>query len=151
MKEEIHNDGYTISTDQDKLDIPMIHQYLSEVSYWAQEVPLEVVRRSVRNSFCFGLYHGEKQVGFARLITDKTTFAYLCDVFVLPEHRGKGLSKWLLSVMHAHPDLQSLRRWVLVTRDAHGLYQQFGWETLPEDVVPKYMQLHKPDVYKKTP
>lgn len=146
---EIEKDGYTISTDAAKLDLTVIHQYLSRDSYWAQHIPLEVVERSIANSFCFGVYRNSRQVGFARLVTDKATFAYLADVFILPEHRGKGLSKWLLSVIHSHPEMQGLRRWLLGTKDAHDLYKQFGWAPLPEDVVPRFMQLHTPDVYAK--
>lgn len=146
---EIEKDGYTISTDAAKLDLAVIHQYLSRDSYWAQNIPLEVVERSIANSFCFGVYHNSQQVGFARLVTDKATFAYLADVFILPEHRGKGLSKWLLTVMHSHPEMQGLRRWLLGTKDAHDLYKQFGWVPLPEDMVPRFMQLHTPDVYSK--
>ncbi len=109
---------------------------------------MEVVKRSIANSFCFGVYLHDKQIGFARMITDKATFGYLADVFILPEHRGKGLSKWLIATIHAHPELQGLRRWMLGTKDAHGLYKQFGWMPLPEEVVPRFMQLHNPDVYK---
>jgi GNAT superfamily N-acetyltransferase len=145
--DEVSRDGYVISTDPARLDVEAVHQYLSRDSYWAQNIPLDTVRRSLENSFCFGVYDGDKQVGLARLVTDKTTFAYLCDVFILPAHRGKGLSKWLLSVMHAHPDLQGFRRWLLGTKDAHELYAQFGWSRLPDDVVPRIMQLHNPDVY----
>lgn len=123
---EISEHGYLISTDTSKLDISMIHQYLSEESYWAKNIPYEVVERSVAQSLCFGIYYEDKQVGLARLITDKATFAYLCDVFILPAHRGKGLSKWMLSVIQSHPEMQGLRRWLLGTRDAHGLYTQFG-------------------------
>ncbi len=143
--------GYSISTDPGLLNVSMIHRYLSEESYWAKQIPLSVVERSVANSFCFGVYHQNEQVGFARLVTDKATFAYLADVFILPEHRGKGLSKWLVQTIHAHPDLQGLRRWVLATRDAHGLYAQFGWKPLPEEIVPRFMQLHNPDVYQSVP
>lgn len=146
---EIKKDGYTISTDAAKLDLAVIHQYLSRDSYWAQNIPLKVVERSVANSFCFGMYHNGEQVGFARLITDKATFAYLADVFILPGHRGKGLSKWLMSVIHSHPDMQGLRRWMLGTKDAHDLYKQFGWEPLNGEVVPRFMQLHNPEVYNK--
>lgn len=140
-------EDYLISTDPDRLDIPLIHQYLAEQSYWAKNIPFDVVKRSLANSFCFGIYHHNQQVGLARLITDKTTFAYLCDVFILEAHRGKGLSKWLLATIHAHPDMQGLRRWMLGTMDAHGLYAQFGWTALPEEAVPRFMQLHYPDVY----
>lgn len=144
---ELSENGYLVSTDPSKLDIPMIHKYLSQESYWAKNIPFEVLERSIANSFCFGVYHYEKQIGLARLITDKATFAYLADVFILEEHRGKGLSKWLLSIIHSHPDMQGLRRWMLGTRDAHRLYAQFGWVPLPEEIVPRFMQLHNPDVY----
>ncbi len=149
MSTDMYNGDYCISTDPAKLDIGVIHQYLSVESYWAQNIPLDVVQRSIDHSFCFGLYHLDQQVGFARLVTDKATFAYLADVFILPEHRGKGLSKWMISVIHAHPDMQGLRRWLLGTKDAHGLYAQFGWTPLPEALVSRFMQLHNPDVYNK--
>ena len=144
---DILKEGYLISTDPARLDISMIHQYLAEESYWAKKIPVGVVQKSIANSFCFGVYHHDKQIGLARLVTDKATFAYLCDVFILEEHRGKGLSKWLLTTIHAHPDMQGLRRWMLGTKDAHGLYAQFGWTSLPEEQVSRFMQLHKPDVY----
>ncbi|MEN9298717.1 MAG: hypothetical protein RLZZ429_1030 [Bacteroidota bacterium] len=141
------NEGYTISTEPDRLDIRCIHQFLSDASYWAKDVPMEIVKRAIQNSLCFGVYHFEKQIGFARLVTDQATFAYLADVFILDEYRGKGLSKWLIETIHAHPDLQGLRRWMLVTKDAQGLYQQFGWELIPESMVGRFMQIHRPDVY----
>ena len=140
--------GYRISTEKSLLALTVIHQYLSEESYWAQNIPLEVVKRAIENSLCFGLYYKNTQIGFARVITDKSTFAYLADVFILPSHRGKGLSKWLLETIHAHTDLQNLRRWLLGTKDAHALYAHFGWEPLPEEMVSRFMQLHNPDVYK---
>lgn len=144
---DLVKEGYLISTDPVRLDIPLIHQYLTEESYWAKNIPVEVVQKSLANSFCFGIYHHNKQVGLARLITDKATFAYLCDVFILKEHRGKGLSKWLLATIHAHPDMQGLRRWMLGTRDAHGLYTQFGWTLVKEEQFARFMQVHNPDVY----
>ena len=153
---EVEKDGYIISTDSSKLNLEMIHHYLSKESYWAENIPFETVKKSVENSLCFGLYHYDKQripsviqVGFARLITDKTTFAYLADVFILEEYRGKGLSKFLISAIHAHPELQTLRRWMLGTKDAHGLYAQFGWALFTEDQMKRFMQLHNPDVYKQ--
>ncbi len=121
---------YVISTDPARLDLETIHTYLSGSSYWAQGRPLEVVRRSVENSLCFGLYHRARQVGFARVITDRATFAWLADVFVLDEARGQGLGKWLVETILAHPDLQGLRRWVLATKDAHSLYSRFGFAPL---------------------
>lgn len=144
---EMREKGYIISTDNGKLDIARIHQYLSEESYWAKNIPFEVVEKSLANSLCFGVYFQQSLVGFARCVTDKATFAYLADVFIIAEHRGKGLSKWLMETIHAHPDMQGLRRWMLGTRDAHGLYAQFGWTPLPQDQVPRFMQLHRPDVY----
>ncbi len=145
---EAAKDDYLVSTDPAKLDLAVIHKYLSEESYWAKHIPFEVVKRSVDHSFCFGLYYRGQQVGFARMITDKATFGYLADVFILPEHRGKGLSKWMLGFIHSHPDLQGFRRWLLGTLDAHELYKQFGWAPLPPEVVSRFLQLHTPDVYK---
>lgn len=133
-----------ISDEQGLLDIPFIHQYLSR-SYWAQNIPFETVEKSIRNSMPFGIYLGNQQVGFARVITDKTTFAYLADVFVIEEQRGKGFSKMLLGFIHSHPELQNLRRWMLGTFDAHKLYEQFGWTQLP--IPERFMQKHNPDVY----
>ena len=122
--------GYKISTDQDLLDLDVIHNYLSNVSYWSKGITKEKVQRSIENSMCFGVYKDGKQVGLARVVTDKAIFAYLCDVFILDEYRGNGLSKWLLQTILAHPDLQGLKRWILATLDAHGLYKQFGFAPL---------------------
>lgn len=144
---EFTKGDYSISTDIDRLDLGVIHGYLSGESYWAKGIPLETVKRSINNSLCFGIYHNEAQVGFARLVTDKATFAYLADVFIVDAHRGLGLSKWLVEVIHAHPDVQGLRRWMLGTRDAHGLYAQFGWTKIPEELIGRFMQRHDPDVY----
>lgn len=144
-----HRPPYEISTDHNRLQIDLIHRYLSQESYWAQDIPLAVVERSLQHSLCFGVYDVNGQVGFARVITDRATFAYLADVFILPGHRSKGLSKQLMQSIHEHPDLQELRRWVLFTRDAHGLYAQFGWTPVPEEMMPRMMQLHNPDVYGK--
>ena len=123
---------YIISTDRSLLDIRLIHQFLSQESYWAQNIPLDVVQRSIENSLCFGVYCHDQQVGFARVITDQATFAYLADVFVLTEHRGKGLSKHLMETISNWPTLQGLRRWMLATRDAHALYNQFGFAALDQ-------------------
>jgi GNAT superfamily N-acetyltransferase len=122
-------DGYLISTDASMLDLEVVHAYLSR-SYWAAGVPEDVVRRSIENSLCFGVYRGEEQAGFARVVTDRATFAYLADVFVLDEHRGQGIGKWLLEVILSHPDLQGLRRWMLATRDAHDLYRRYAFTEL---------------------
>jgi len=147
---EAANGGYVISTDNSLLNVAVIHDYLSLQSYWANNIPLEVVEKSIKNSLCFGLFNDQQQVGFARLVTDKATFAYLADVFILPAHRGKGLSKWMIEVIQSHPELQGLRRWMLGTKDAHGLYEQFGWTVLPEEVRSRFMQRHFPDLYKLT-
>ena len=123
---------YTISTDKAQLDIALIHRFLSQESYWAQNIPLDVVQRSIDNSLCFGVYHHDQQVGFARVITDQATFAYVADVFIVPEHRGQGLSKQLMTVISDWPTLQGLRRWMLATNDAHALYRQFGFAALDQ-------------------
>jgi GNAT superfamily N-acetyltransferase len=145
--DELAVTGYRISTDIAEMNVETIHRYLSESSYWAKNIPLGVVQRSIRYSLCFGVFQGNEQVGFARMITDRATFGYLADVFILPEHRGRGLSKWLVATIQSHPDLQGLRRWLLGTLDAHGLYAQFGWQPLPETMVSRFMQIHQPDVY----
>jgi len=124
------NKGFKISTDKGLLEKEMIFRYLNEVSYWAKGVSKETVLTSINNSMCFGVYKDGKLIGFARVVTDKATFAYLCDVFILDGFRGLGLSKWLLQTILAHPDLQGLRRWLLATADAHGLYNQFGFMPL---------------------
>ncbi|MFZ6029627.1 MAG: GNAT family N-acetyltransferase [Chloroflexota bacterium] len=123
---DFSRDGYTISTDRERLDIHGIHRWLNESSYWAQGRPLETVQRSIDNSLCFGVYDGEQQVGFCRVVTDYATFGWLCDVFVLESHRGRGLSKWLIETVVAHPDLCNIRRLLLATRDAHTLYRRYG-------------------------
>lgn len=138
-------DGFTITTDKSKMDIDVIHGYLSR-SYWAQGIPRVTVKKSMEGSLCFAVLNGSRQVGFARVITDKATFGYLADVFILEEYRGKGLSKWLMEIILGHPELQNFRRLLLSTRDAHGLYRQFGFKDLvsPEN----WMQVHNPEVYK---
>jgi GNAT superfamily N-acetyltransferase len=108
----------------------MIHRYLSEESYWAKHIPRDLVERSIENSICFGAYDGDRQIGFARAVTDAATFAYIGDVFVLAPYRGRGVSKQLMQAMREHPDLQRLRRWHLLTYDAHALYEQFGFHKL---------------------
>ena len=134
---------YDISADPGRLQPDAIHAYLVR-SYWSPGVPRAVVERAIANSLCFGIYAGDSQVGFARVVTDKATFAYLADVYVLEEHRGQGLSKRLVATIQAHPDLQGLRRFMLATADAHGLYAQFGFKPLaaPERV----MEIRNPDV-----
>ncbi|MBO0949275.1 GNAT family N-acetyltransferase [Fibrella forsythiae] len=126
------NSNITISTDKARLDVRLIHQFLSQESYWATNIPIETVQRSIDNSLCFGLYEDANQIGFARVITDQATFAYLADVFILADYRGRGFSKQLIAAVSAWPALQGLRRWVLVTRDAHELYTQFGFTALDQ-------------------
>lgn len=140
-------DGYEISTDKNKLDIPFIHQYLSTASYWAKNIPLDIVKKSIEGSVCFGVYDLQpgfpagKQVGFARMVTDCATFGYLADVFIIDQHRTKGLSKWLMEIIIHYPDFKNLRRWMLATKDAHGLYKQFGFTELdkPERIMQKIL------------
>ncbi len=129
---EYERDGYLISTDKARLDVGLIHEFLSQSSYWAKGRPLEIVQRSIEYSLCFGVYKGAQQVGFARVVTDRATFAWLCDLFIVEAHRGQGLGKWLVACIMAHPDLQTLRGFLLATRDAHELYRRYGgFEALP--------------------
>jgi GNAT superfamily N-acetyltransferase len=137
------HEGFVISTDPARLDVGAVHGYLSR-SYWATGIAKEVVGKSVEESLCFGLYEASRQIGLARVITDKATFAYLCDVYILEDYRGRGLGKWLLSVVRSHPDLQRLRRFVLLTRDAHALYEQFGFSRLEQ---PDWYMEIKGDAY----
>jgi len=119
-----------ITTNTERLDLDLIHVYLSEESYWASGIPFELVERSIENSLCFGAFENGAQVGFARVVTDYATFGYLADVFVLSSHRGQGIGRQLLEAVKNHPDLQRLRRWHLVTRDAHGLYKEIGFREI---------------------
>lgn len=120
-----------ISTDKSKLDIHLIHNYLSKESYWAKDRSIEIVKKSIENSLCFGVYDQDgNQIGFARVVTDYAVFAWVMDVFILPSHKGKGYGKQLMDFIIHHPDLQTLKRWGLATQDAHGLYQQFGFTSL---------------------
>jgi GNAT superfamily N-acetyltransferase len=137
---------YIISTDRSRFDVEMIYGFLTH-SYWAEGVPRDVLQRSIDNAMCFGVFDGDRQIGFARVITDCATYAYVGDVFILESHRGRGLSKLLMKAIMEHADLQGLRRWSLVTTDAHGLYQQFGFTPLANPQ--RYMELANPDVYKK--
>ena len=137
--------NYTIDTDKSKLDLNTIQSFLTNESYWAKERTLEQTIRAIENSICFGLYNETRLIGFARVVSDQATFAYIGDVFVIGEFRGQGLSKWLMEMMLEHPDLQGLRRWILATQDAHGLYHQFGFEELkhPE----RWMERPAPNAY----
>ncbi|MBX0291316.1 GNAT family N-acetyltransferase [Hymenobacter sp. HSC-4F20] len=137
---------YTVSTDPSRLDIPLIHRYLAEGSYWATNIPLETVERALANSLCFGVYGPDgSQVAFARVITDRATFAWLCDVFVLPEFQGQGISKQLMQEVWSHPDIRDVRRQMLATLDAHGLYQQFGF--IPLTNPERYMEVKRSNPY----
>ena len=142
----VHKDAYSISTDKERLDIPYIHAFLSH-SYWAENIPVATVQRSIDGSLCFGVYEAGRQLGFARVITDKATFGYLADVFIDEQYRGRGLSKWLMETIMAHPDVQGLRRFMLATRDAHGLYVQFGFT--PLNFTDRWMNIHKPGIYRQ--
>ncbi len=144
MPTHIERGEYAISTDTKRLDLATIHAYLTQ-SYWSPGIPRAVVERAVANSLCFGVYRGAEQVGFARVVTDRATFAYLADVFVLEPHRGKGLSKWLMAFIKDHEDLQGLRRFMLATKDAHGLYTQFGFTELANPSL--MMEILKTNVY----
>jgi GNAT superfamily N-acetyltransferase len=143
---EFRKDNYIISTDRSKIDTRLVHDYLCHHSYWAKGIAEDIVKRSIENSLCWGIYLENKQVGFARVISDLATYAYLADVFIVPEEQGKGLAKWLIQVILDHPQLQGLRRFVLATKDAHGLYAQFGFTTYANP--DRLMCRHDPDVYK---
>jgi GNAT superfamily N-acetyltransferase len=137
-------DTFTVTNDASRFDRDVIRRFLGS-SYWAENIPRATVDKSIDHSLCFGLLEGDRQIGFARVVTDRATFAFLADVFVLPEHRGQGLGKWLIECVVSHPELQGLRRWLLGTRDAHGLYRQFGFTPLKRPEI--FMELHAPNVY----
>ena len=145
---EWKRDGFRISTEKGELDRGAIHEFLRN-SYWAKGIPRETVDRSIENSLCFGLYEGERLIGFARVISDRATFGYLSDVFVLESHRGKGLATWFMETVLEHPDLQGIRRWMLATADAHGLYRKVGFTALskPERIMEKLLA----DAYRAGP
>jgi GNAT superfamily N-acetyltransferase len=138
---------YFISTDPKLLDLSVIHDFLSRDSYWAANIPRETQRRALNGSLCFGIYDDGKQIGLARVVTDRATFAWLCDVFVLETYRGRGLSKWLMECVVAHPDLQGLRRFILGTRDAHSLYTRFGFKPLADPT--RFLEIHNADAYRE--
>jgi GNAT superfamily N-acetyltransferase len=139
---------FLLSTDRAKIDLEVVHDFLTNC-YWCKGVPREIVARSIEHSLCFGIYDGSgRQVGFARVISDFATIAYLGDVFVLEAYRGRGLSQWLMECSTQHPALQGLRRWILLTRDAHGLYEKFGFT--PLSAPDRYMELHNAKVYEKS-
>jgi len=143
---EYRKGEFLVSTDRALIDLGVVHGFLTKC-YWAKGIPRDIVARSIENSLCFGVYAEGKQVGFARVISDYATYAYIGDVFLLELFRGRGLGKWLMECIMQHPRLQGLRRWSLVTSDAHGLYAQFGFEPLKKPQ--NYMELHRPDVYQQ--
>jgi GNAT superfamily N-acetyltransferase len=144
MTFEARRDPYRITTDAALFDLDAVHAYLTR-SYWAAGIPKDVVAKAVAHSLCFGLFDGARQIGLARVVTDRATFAYLCDVYVLEEWRGRGLGTWLIEAVVSHPDLQGLRRLGLVTRDAHGLYERFGFSALAHP--PRHMEKVAHDAY----
>ncbi|HXX28843.1 MAG TPA: GNAT family N-acetyltransferase [Terriglobales bacterium] len=143
---ELEKDHFLLSTDPERLDLAVIHGFLGE-SYWAKGIPREMVARSIANSLCFGVYSDGRQVAFARVISDFATYAYVADVFVLMPFRGRGLGKWMMESILQHPRLQQLRRWSLVTEDAHGLYAQFGFT--PPKRPEAYMERYDEDLYQR--
>ena len=136
---------FIITIDKSKIEATYVHHFLSH-SYWAKDIPMETVQKSIEGSLCFSVFYLNQQIGFARVITDEATFAYLADVFIDENFRGRGLSKWLMEIIVSYPSLQGLRRFLLATRDAHDLYKQFGFESLKN--TDRWMEIHKPDVYK---
>lgn len=140
--QKLADEGYFISTDQQLINFDEVYNFLENESYWSKGVTKERLRRAISNSLCFGIYKNGKQAALARVITDKATFAYICDVFVLQEHRGKGLSKWLIQTIRQHQDLQGVRRWSLATADAHGLYAQYGFVPLTQ--TDRWMEIFTP-------
>ncbi|TYQ30975.1 GNAT family N-acetyltransferase [Pseudanabaena sp. UWO310] len=145
---EWKQEKFTVSDCRENLDFELIYHFLNSLSYWAKDIPREVVVKSLDNSLCFGLFQGNKQIGFGRVVTDYATFAYLADVFVVEEYRKKGLGKWLIECIIKHPQLQGLRRWMLATADAQGLYHQYGFVSLgnPE----RFMEKHDPNIYRRS-
>lgn len=141
---EWENEQFTVSCDPARQDLDVIHGFLVQ-AYWSRDIPRETVARALEGALCFSLLHHETQVGFARVISDRATIAYLGDVFVLPEYQGRGLGKWLMACVMDHPELQGLRRWILATEDAHALYEKYGFTKLKNPSV--FMERHDPQVY----
>ncbi len=141
--DKLKEEDFIISTDRSKLQLDVIHGFLTN-SYWAKDITFEVMKKAVNNSFTFGVFYKDSQIGFARLITDFAVFAHLADVFILEEYRGKGLSKWLMHEIRSHPKLQGLRKWTLATVDAHGLYKQFGFTEIQNPEI--NMEIYRPDI-----
>ena len=145
----ITRENLTITTDQSLFDFDKIYNFISGKSYWAEGIPMEILKRSVENSLSFGLFCDKEQIGFARVVTDYATFGYLADVFIDEKFRGRGLSLWLMETIFAHADLKGLRRWLLATRDAHGLYEKFGFKGLSKPE--RMMEIVNADIYKPIP
>lgn len=141
---EWHRGEYLVTNDPARVDLDVVHGYLTE-SYWAKGIPREIVQRAIENAIPFSLLAGDRLIGFARVVSDRATVAYLGDVFVLPEHRGQGLSVWLMECVMSHPELQGLRRWILLTRDAHKLYEKTGWKSIAKP--DRWMERWDPEVY----
>lgn len=139
-------DPYTLVEGAERMDLPAVHAMLA-TTYWSPNVPYEVVERAARHSLCFGVLHAGRQVAYARVATDRATFAWLADVFVHPDHRGRGLSKRMLDAVFGHPELQGLRRFMLATKDAHPLYARYGFTPLANPA--RMMEIHRPDVYQR--
>jgi GNAT superfamily N-acetyltransferase len=136
---------FSVSDDPGRIDRARVHEFIARESYWAKGIPRDVMDRAIDHSISFGLYHGARQLGFARVVTDRSTFAYLCDVFVEEDERGAGLGKWLVECIVAHPDLQGLRRFSLMTRDAHELYRRFGFKPMSDAT--RYLEIHHANAY----
>ncbi len=146
----VHRHNYEISTDKARLNLALIHDFLANQSYWAKDIPFEVMKRSIDHALCFGVYHLDRQVGFARVITDFATTAYVGDVFITESYRGKGLGKWLIETIVNYPALEGLRLWFLGTRDAHGLYEKYGFHKVANtSLMERLMAILDPDVYQK--
>ncbi len=143
---EEHRGDFMVTTDLSRMDMNVVYGYFSR-AYWCEGLPRETLERAMQNSLCFGVLEGEKQVGFARVVSDRTTFAYVCDVFVLESHQGRGLGTWLMQCVVRHPELQGLRRWHLTTRDAHSLYRKVGFTLLSKPE--RHMEVFTPDIYKQ--
>ena len=141
-----YKDGFCISTERARLDIKEIHRFLSTQAYWSLNIPFSKVEEAVTHSLNFGLYYNKRQIGYARVISDFASIAYLGDVYVLQDFRGRGLSKWLMKTIMEYPELQGMRRWILSTADAHGLYKQFGW--VPVAYPERWMEVHNREVYR---
>ncbi len=145
----VRKGDYLLTTDQAIFDFDKIYEFIAKQSYWAEGIPFSTLKKSVSNSLSFGLFYKESQIGFARVVTDYATFGYLADVFIVPEYRGKGLAHWLMENILSHPELQGLRRWMLATRDAHGLYEKYGFKPLSKP--DRMMEITHADIYKTGP